>query len=77
MNENTAGNVSIKEIPRVQRHVNRIRLEDFFQTLTGKQDRNDKIWMAHVQYGYKMKEIADCLLLHYTTVSKIINSKKK
>jgi REP element-mobilizing transposase RayT len=76
MNEITAGNVSIKEIPKVQRHVNRVKLEALFQEINGKQDRNDKIWMAHVQYGYKMKEIADCLSLHYTTVSKIINSKK-
>ena len=52
-------------------------LSQGMRQLNGKQDRNDKIWMAHVQYGYKIKEIADCLSLHYTTVSKIINSKKK
>jgi len=27
---------------------------------------------AHVKYGYTLKEIADYLGIHYTTVSKVI-----
>ncbi|MEK6682988.1 MAG: hypothetical protein AABY79_13620 [Nitrospirota bacterium] len=30
------------------------------------------IYLAHVRYGYTLKEIADCLKIHYTTVSKVI-----
>jgi len=36
-----------------------------------------KVWKAYAQYGYIMKEIADYLSINYTTVSKIINQRKK
>jgi len=36
-------------------------------------DRRDKIIHdAHVKYGYTLKEIADHLQIHYTTVSKVV-----
>jgi DNA-binding MarR family transcriptional regulator len=34
--------------------------------------RSKLIHAAHVKYGYTLKEIADHLEIHYTTVSKII-----
>jgi putative transposase len=67
----------IKEVPKIQRHANRVGLKDLFQGVNDKMDRNEKVWKAHVQYGYKMKEIADYLSIHYTTISKIINKIKK
>ena len=67
---------TIKEVPKAQRYADRIRLEDLFDDIKDKQERNEKVRMAYVQYGYKMKEIADYLSIHYTTVSKIINPKK-
>jgi len=36
----------------------------------------EKVWKAYAQYGYTMKEIANYLSIHYTTVSKIINQRK-
>nr|MBF0223650.1 LacI family transcriptional regulator [Desulfobulbaceae bacterium] len=27
---------------------------------------------AHITHGYTLKEIADCLGIHYTTVSKVV-----
>jgi len=37
----------------------------------------EKVWKACAQYGYIMKEIADYLSIHYKTVSKIINQRRK
>ncbi len=67
----------IKEIPKVQRFANRMKLEDLFKNITSKQSRNAKIWEAHVKCGYKMREIAEYLSIHYTTVSKVINLMEK
>lgn len=63
----------IKEIPRVQRHINRPGLSEIFKA-RGKLQRDKSIYKAHVEFGYSLKEIADYLDLHYTTVSKIINA---
>lgn len=68
----------IKEIPRLQRYISRPRIADLFKSkkeLT-KQARNESIYSAHIRYGYTLKEIADYLDVHYTTVSKAINSGK-
>ena len=40
-----------------------------------KSDRNPAILEAHVTYGYTLKEIAEHLDIHYTTVSKVIKIK--
>jgi len=61
----------IKEIPRVQRYVTRPSLSDLIKIEEGGQ-RDASIYKAHVEFGYNLKEIADYLDLHYTTVSKII-----
>jgi putative transposase len=70
--EATAG-----EVPKAQRYAKRISLEDLFKDTAKKKKRNKKIREAYLQSGYKMKEIADYLSIHYTTVSKIINQDKK
>ncbi len=39
--------------------------------------RNQLILVAHIEYGYTLAEIGDYLGLHYTTVSKIVNSSER
>jgi len=34
-------------------------------------ERNEKIKKAHIDYGYRLKEIGKYLGLHYTTASRI------
>jgi len=36
-----------------------------------------KIYAAHIEYGYTIKEIADYLGIHYSTVSKVIKNEIK
>lgn len=38
----------------------------------GKAQRNTGILNAHLRQGYTLKELADYLGIHYTTVSKVI-----
>ena len=69
---------NIKEIPRLQRYISRPQIADLFKSkkeLT-KQTRNESIHAAHIRYGYRLKEIADYLDIHYTTVSKVISKGK-
>lgn len=63
------------EIPRVQRLVGRPSLAELIPPGSfSKTERNRLILLAHTKYGYRLKEIAHALGLHYTTVSKVINS---
>jgi putative transposase len=73
------GKEAIAEIPRNQRFVGRQSLEDLFYKSTEftKEIRNQKISKAHLEYGYTLKEIADSIGVHYTTVSKIIRGREK
>jgi len=65
----------IKEIPRHQRYMGRPSLADIFKQEKTKGERNRKIWAAHLKFGYTLKEIADCLGIHYTTASKVLMDK--
>ena len=47
-------------------------LEKLFKPTDKKDKRNKTVYAAHVNYGYKLSEIANHLQIHYTTVSKII-----
>jgi REP element-mobilizing transposase RayT len=69
----------IGEIPRAQRFPGRPTLGELFvkQEKLDKTVRNKQIEIAHLQYGYTLKEIADQLHIHYTTVSKILKNCKK
>ncbi len=67
---------NVSEVPKGQRYASRISLEDLFKDVANKKERNAKVIEAYIQLGYKMKEIADYLSIHYTTVSKIINQEK-
>ncbi len=60
------------ENPRSQRYANRPALTELLSGIVSKTIRNGKIGEAHLYYGYTLKQIAECLNLHYTTVSKIV-----
>ena len=62
----------IKEIPRRQRYIGRPELAKLFKDRQDSGKRKEAIYQAHIRYGYKLKEIADYLRLHYTTISKAI-----
>lgn len=79
MREHLGDQQEIKEIPRAQRYPGRPPLALLFadkQTMT-RQQRNQGIEEAHISYGYTLKEIADVLGLHYTTVSKTVSARRK
>jgi len=48
---------TIEEIPRHQRYAGRPGLQEMFQDspVTGKQVRNEKVYDAHLKYGYTLK----------------------
>jgi len=66
----------VVEIPRKQRFVGRQSLEELFYDKSDltKEVRNQKIAVAHLEYGYTLTEIANLIGIHYTTVSKIVRN---
>jgi hypothetical protein len=68
---------TIKEIRLVDRKVLRPDLEQLFSdaNLASKALRNRAMRAAHFEHGYRQKEIADHLGLHYTTVCNILRKK--
>jgi len=71
------GKREIKEIPRSQRYPGRPPLNRLFADVQvgNRQQRNQRIAKAHIDYGYTLKKIADFLGVHYTTVSKAMVSR--
>lgn len=69
-----SGREEIKEIPRCQRYLDRPELVEIFRegNKSDRKIRNKEIYRAHMKFGYTLKEIADYLDIHYTTVSKAI-----
>lgn len=69
----------VKEIPRIQRYPGRPPLARFFTDIPDgdKRLRNERIVESHLTHGYPLKEIGDCLDVHYTTVSKVVRGKKR
>ena len=69
----------IGEIPRAQRYPGRPPLRVLFADITAntRQQRNNRITEAHITHGYTLKEIADHLGIHYTTVSRLVAGKRK
>lgn len=64
-----------KEIPKSQRFVGRPTLIELFPDAISrdKPQRNLAIVKAHLEHGYTLKEIADQIGMHYTTVSKVVS----
>jgi putative transposase len=77
LREFLGGKEQFTEIPRLQRTVGRPSLEALFPVdeQSTKGERNLTILEAHVKHGYTLKEIAEYLDIHYTTVSKVINER--
>ena len=72
-------NKDIPEIPKSQRYVDRPKLKIIFDTriLGERKKRNKKIVEAVEKYGYKQREIADYLGMHFTSISRIIRENTK
>jgi hypothetical protein len=65
------GKEKLKEITREQRYLTRPALKEIFKGQDQK-SKDQVMYEAHLQYGYTLKEIAEYIGLHYTTVSRAI-----
>lgn len=65
----------LKEIPKVQRYAERPALEKILRE--EKTSLRERIFDAHINFGYTQKEIADFLGYHYSYISKIIKEIEK
>ncbi|NIS09475.1 MAG: addiction module toxin RelE [Candidatus Dadabacteria bacterium] len=65
-----------EDVPKWQRHIKRPALEVIFKGIETKsaKQRNKKVKEAHGKHGYTLKDIGQYLGLHYTSISRIINS---
>ncbi|MDY0282131.1 MAG: helix-turn-helix domain-containing protein, partial [Salinivirgaceae bacterium] len=66
----------VKEISRQQRLVGRPCLDALFSGISDNLDkaqRNRAIKKAHLDYGYTLKEIADHVGRHYSTISRVVS----
>jgi len=67
------GSHTLREIPREQRLVSRPPIEDIF----GATPEERAIATAYREYGYRLREIADFLGVHYSTVSRRLKKQEK
>ncbi len=63
---------TIRELPKVERFVARKKLSEIFNEVKLHQERESKMYSAHIEHGYTQAEIANYLSVHYSTVSKAI-----
>jgi REP element-mobilizing transposase RayT len=71
--EYARGYEEVREIPKIQRYLNRPSLVEIFKIARGeKRRRNIGITEAVKRWGYSEREVADYLRLHYSTVSRLI-----
>jgi REP element-mobilizing transposase RayT len=63
---------NFSEIPKHQRYANRPPLKELFPEGMTKASRNEAMHTAFTEYGYTQQEIAACIGLHYSWVSRII-----
>jgi hypothetical protein len=68
----------IPEIPRSQRYTDRPSLEKQFAegTAEHKTKRNESISAAIENYDYRLPEVSDHLGMSFTSISRIVNTKK-
>jgi len=67
------GYEEVKEIPKIQRYLNRPTLTEIFKIARGEKRRRDRgITEAVKRWGYSERQVADYLRLHYSTVSRLI-----
>lgn len=67
------------DLPKYQRHLGRPALWKIIPKpiRADKPKRNKAVVTAHIEHGYTLKQIADLLGVHYTTVSKVIAAAEK
>jgi len=65
------GKERLKEITREQRYLTRPTLKEIFKPKDQK-SKDQVMYEAHLQYGYTLKDLAEYLDLHHTTVSRAI-----
>jgi hypothetical protein len=71
--DDAKGYEKVREIPKVQRYLNRPKLTEIFRNAGGDKARRDRgIAEAVGRWGYSEREVADYLMLHYSTVSRLI-----
>ncbi|MCL5774370.1 MAG: transposase [Firmicutes bacterium] len=65
---------SLEEVPKIQRYAARLPLEEIFkkENLRNKRLKDKAIYEAYAYNGYKLKEIADYIGVHYTSISRAI-----
>ena len=61
----------LKEITREKRYVTRPPLNEILPQ-EDKKLKNQAIYKAYLKYGYTLKEIAEYIDVHYSTVSRVI-----
>lgn len=74
---NLLESVSLREVPRHQRFSTRPSLDKLFATITDREERNEKLYEAHVRFGYTLTEIGNQVGLHYATISRIVQSERQ
>ena len=67
------GSAAFREIPREQRLANRPALKDVLESAPEER----AVSIAYREYGYKLKEIADFLGVHYSTVSRRLKKQEE
>jgi hypothetical protein len=65
------GKERLKEIPIEQRYLTKPALKEIFKGQNQK-SKDQVMYEAHLQYGYTLKEIAEYIGVHYSTVSRAI-----
>jgi REP element-mobilizing transposase RayT len=71
------GKRDIPELSKIQRYADRPSLQQIFleKTVQGIGKRNEKIQEAVQRYGYRQREVADYLDMHFTSISRILREK--
>ena len=62
---------NLREITKKQRYVTRLSLNEILK-YQDKKSRDQAMYKACLQYGYTLKDIAEYIGVHYTTVSRVI-----
>ena len=65
------GKENLKEITRKQRDVTRPPLNEIFKR-KDKKSKDQAMYEACLQYGYTLKDIAEFIGVHYTTLSRVV-----
>ena len=67
----------MEEIARRERLVHRPSLGELFAGAQERGDREERIYRAVMEYGYKLREVGAYMGLHYSTVSRIVSRSQK